>query len=153
MAHPIHHAKSSSKKFGGEPEDYQAIHDWFDETKAHTALAHHRALRHHTFGIFEAEKIFGRVIQLSNGHKVPTRWIGEQHVREDCRRIPTVADWLKGIPIESWMVNGVLLPNTEELAADPMEQWREAVAKQETTLGLTEWVERNAVLSSPAKGG
>ncbi len=25
--------------------------------------------------------------------------IGEQHVREDCRRIPTVVDWLKALPI------------------------------------------------------
>ena len=147
MAHPLHHAQSSAKKFGGNPEDYQPIHDWFDETKAHTALPYHRALRHHTFGIFEAEKIFGRWIKLSNGHKVPTRWIGEQHVREDCRRIPTVADWLQGIHVQSWMVNGVLLPNTEELANDPMDEWRTAVANQETTLGLEEWTERNVALS------
>ena len=147
MAHPLHHSTSSAKKFGGKPEDYQHVHDWFDATKAHTALPHHRALRHHTLGIFETEKIFGRTIKLSNGHKIPTRWIGEQHVLEDCRRIPTVTDWLESIHLESWMVNGILLPNTEERVTEPMEQWRAAVANQETTLGLTEWIERNVALS------
>ena len=32
--HPILHAKSSVKKFGGKWEDYIHIHNWFDETKA-----------------------------------------------------------------------------------------------------------------------
>ena len=30
MAHPLHHAESSARKFGGTPADYQAVHDWFD---------------------------------------------------------------------------------------------------------------------------
>ena len=34
MAHPVIHAKSSAKKFGGKFEDYLHIHSWFDETKA-----------------------------------------------------------------------------------------------------------------------
>ena len=34
MAHPLLHAKSSVKKFGGEVEDYIDIHNWFDETKS-----------------------------------------------------------------------------------------------------------------------
>ena len=33
MAHPIDHAKSSAKKWGGQPEDYLHIHKWFDESK------------------------------------------------------------------------------------------------------------------------
>jgi hypothetical protein len=35
MAHPWHHAISSTKQHGGKPEDYLKIHDWFDQTKAH----------------------------------------------------------------------------------------------------------------------
>ncbi len=31
MAHPLVHCKSSVKKFGGIPEDYIDIHNWFDE--------------------------------------------------------------------------------------------------------------------------
>jgi hypothetical protein len=35
---------------------------------------------------------------------VPVRYIGEQHVKEDCGgRIPTVADWFRNIKMEVWM--------------------------------------------------
>ncbi|WP_407636181.1 DUF6915 family protein [Pseudooceanicola batsensis] len=27
MAHPLHHAESSARKFGGVPSDYQSIHN------------------------------------------------------------------------------------------------------------------------------
>jgi hypothetical protein len=104
MAHPYHHALSSVQKWGGEPEDYQKIHDWFDESKAHMADFRHRALRHHTEGIFMAERIFGVTIVNSAGRVVPVRYIGEQHVKEDLGRIPTVAEWLKNIKVEGWML-------------------------------------------------
>jgi hypothetical protein len=104
MAHPYHHAISSARKWGGEPEDYQKIHDWFDESKAHMADFRHRALRHHTEGIFMAERIFGVTIVNSVGRVVPVRYIGEQHVKEDLGRIPTVADWLSNIKTEGWML-------------------------------------------------
>lgn len=104
MAHPYHHAMSSARKWGGEPEDYQKIHDWFDESKAHVADFRHRALRHHTEGIFMAERIFGVTIVNSAGRVVPVRYIGEQHVKEDLGRIPTVADWLLNIKVEGWML-------------------------------------------------
>lgn len=104
MAHPYHHAISSARKWGGVPEDYQKIHDWLDESKAHMADFRHRALRHHTEGIFMAEKIFGVTIVNSAGRVVPVRYIGEQHVKEDLGRIPTVADWLSNIKTEGWML-------------------------------------------------
>lgn len=104
MAHPYHHAISSARKWGGEPEEYQKIHDWFDESKAHMADFRHRALRHHTEGIFMAERIFGVTIVNSAGRVVPVRYIGEQHVKEDLGRIPTLADWLKNIKVEGWML-------------------------------------------------
>ena len=104
MAHPYHHAISSARKWGGVPEDYQKIHDWFDESKAHMADFRHRALRHHTEGIFMAERIFGVTIVNSAGRVVPVRYIGEQHVKEDLGRIPTVADWLSNIKTEGWML-------------------------------------------------
>ena len=104
MAHPYHHAMSSARKWGGEPEDYQKIHDWFDESKAHMADFRHRALRHHTEGIFMAERVFGATIVNSAGRVVPVRYIGEQHVKEDLGRIPTVADWLSNIKTEGWML-------------------------------------------------
>ena len=59
MAHPNLHAKSSVRKWGGKPEDYIAIHDWLDETKSWVGHSIHRMFRHHSEGIFEAEKLFG----------------------------------------------------------------------------------------------
>jgi hypothetical protein len=104
MAHPYHHALSSVRQFGGCVDDYIKIHQWFDDTKAHFADFRHRALRHHSAGIFEAEKVFGATILNSGGRTVPVRVIGEQHVREDCGFIPTVKDWLEGIPMQPWMI-------------------------------------------------
>lgn len=94
MAHPYAHAKSSANKFGGKPEDYLKIHQWFDETKQFCADPRHRSLRHHTLGIFDCEKVFGMYIENSEGRKVMVRQIGEQHVYEDLGFIPTPMDWL-----------------------------------------------------------
>lgn len=104
MSHPYHHALSSVQKWGGRVEDYQPIHDWFDGSKAHMADFRHRALRHHSEGIFMAEKIFGTTIVNSSGRAIPVRHIGEQHVKEDLGKIPTLADWLSCIQPESWMM-------------------------------------------------
>jgi hypothetical protein len=103
MAHPFRHAESSAKKFGGKPEDYLPIHNWFDESKAFFPDFRHRALRHHAEGIFLAEKLFGVAILNSDGKQIPVRYVGEQHVREDLGRIPTAQDWLSRIKSERWM--------------------------------------------------
>ena len=104
MAHPYHHAVSSAKKYGGEPEDFIRLHEWLDASKAHMADFRHRALRHHSEGIFMLEDIFGTTLTISTGRAVPVRFIGEQHVLEDLGRIPTVQDWLCKIQPESWML-------------------------------------------------
>ena len=128
MAHPYHHALSSVQRWGGCVDDYQKIHDWFDESKAHLADFRHRALRHHTEGIFMAEKIFGTTITNSDGRVVPVRYIGEQHVKEDLGRIPTVAEWLLCIkPEHPWMFGrGKNLE--KELASDNQIHHHEIVA-------------------------
>lgn len=107
MTHTWFHAQSSARKFGGKPDDYIAIHDWFDDTKETLADFRHRALRHHSQGIFEAERVFGKTITNSEGRIVPVRYIGEQHVREDCGGvIPSVSDWFRNIKPETWMSRG-----------------------------------------------
>lgn len=103
MAHPYHHALSSSKKWGGTVEDYLAIHAWFDASKEIIADFWHRALRHHAESIVMAETIFGLTITLSSGRVVPTRWVGEQHVTEDLGFIPSFADWARAIQPAPWM--------------------------------------------------
>ena len=103
MAHPYHHSLSSARKFGGKPEDYNQIHSLFDETKSHFADFRHRALRHHSLGIFWCEEKFGITITNSDGKEVPVRLIGEQHCREDCGKIPSVQDWFSQIKPSRWM--------------------------------------------------
>ncbi|MCQ0090645.1 hypothetical protein [Roseovarius sp. M141] len=142
MAHPLHHAESSARKFGGTPSDYQAVHDWFDASKEHLAIFTHRALRHHTQGIFEAERVFGLSLINATGREIPIRWIGEQHVREDCQgRIPSLADWLGRIQPEPWMANGHIDLMAREPVGDPRTEWLAEVAEGKTILGLKDWME------------
>ena len=64
-------------------------------------------MRHHAEGIFEAERHFGVTIKNSDGKSVPVRYIGEQHVQEDCGgRIPSLCEWLSRIQPEPWMARG-----------------------------------------------
>lgn len=158
MANPHHHAVSSQKQWGGVVKDYLPIHEWFDESKAHLSDFRHRALRHHTEGIFLCESIFGNTITLSApceacgghgymavdsfgghgtcavcdgsqvkadaaGRKIPVRWIGEQHVREDLGRIPTAADWLRCIKPEEWMNRSQPLSREQEREGWRGEPW------------------------------
>jgi hypothetical protein len=101
---PFHHAESSARRYGGAAEDYLALHQWFDESKAFFPDVRHRALRHHAEGIFLAEKIFGPVLRTSTGRDVPSRFVGEQHVKEDLGWIPTVQDWLSCMSVQPWML-------------------------------------------------
>lgn len=100
---PLIHAKISTKRYGGCPEDYIEIHDFFDSSKASLPDVRHRAILHSSFGIFVAERVFGTYITNSDGKDVSVRDICEDHVQEDLGFIPTVQDWFKELPIEGWM--------------------------------------------------
>lgn len=120
MAHPLKHAKSSARKFGGRAEDYLPIHNWFDESKAFFPDFRHRALRHHAEGIFLLERLFGVAIVNSDGNQVPVRYLGEQHVKEDLGRIPTAQDWLLQIRPQRWMYGQRLDEETPTITEAPI---------------------------------
>ena len=104
--HPWVHSKSSARKWGGEPHEYLKYHEWFDETKAWIGHSKHRMFRHHSEGIFQLEQIFGISFINSEGKTVYTRYVGEQHVKEDCNGyIPSAKEWVDNInkPTE-WMI-------------------------------------------------
>lgn len=101
---PSYPTVSSAKRFGGKPEDYLAIHQWFDATKAHIADSRHRLLRHQSLGIFLAEQKFGVTLVNSSGNKIPVRPVAEQHVQEDFRFIPSVQQCFRNLPVEKWML-------------------------------------------------
>ena len=100
----VYHARSSARKWGGKPEEFVHIHAWFDESSEHINDLRHRLMRHHSQGIAECVKRFGRMLTLSNGRQVPIKKIGEQHVQEDLGYIPTLADWVKAVRLQPWMM-------------------------------------------------
>lgn len=116
---PLLHAKISAHKFGGKPEEYIDIHNWFDQTKAHIPDATHRNVLHNAFGIFLCEQTFGETIStptgfkrmpyitLSSGKQVSVRDIAEQHVLDDLGYIPTLQDCMKGIELTTKNAGGV----------------------------------------------
>lgn len=131
MSHPLVHARSSVRRFGGVPEDFLPIHDLLDSSKAVFPDNRHRALTHNSWFFFIVEKIFGHEIELTcqeceglpnafgapcakcgdsgkQGHAM-TRYICEQHVLEDYgnKFIPTPADYLEGMEFQEWMNNGI----------------------------------------------
>lgn len=69
MSKPAIHARSSAKKFGGVPEDYLPIHNWFDSSKSAIGDNRHRVVTHSSFGIFLAEKTFGMNMKKLNDLK------------------------------------------------------------------------------------
>lgn len=103
MSHPLHHAVSSARRFGGTADEYLPIHNWFDATKASYPDMRHRAMRHHAEGVFWCEAEFGVYLTLSTGKQVPVRLIAEQHVTEDMGFIPRMADWLDNMSPKGWM--------------------------------------------------
>jgi hypothetical protein len=104
MAHAFYHAKSSARRFGGKPEDYMALHEFMDHTKAHLADARHRLVLHNSWGIFMAEKVLGKtLVRASDGKEVPVRTVLEQHVLEDLGCIPTLEQCLATVNLEPWM--------------------------------------------------
>jgi hypothetical protein len=111
MSKPWVHAKSSAKRFGGEPDDYMDIHQLMDSSKGAFADNRHRALTHNAWFIGPGgplERIFGTTFINSAGRVISTRDIGEQHILEDFgnRFIPSAQDYLAGIPYEEWMTAG-----------------------------------------------
>ena len=101
---PYLHARSSSVKYGGKPDDYMDIHDFMDSTKSALADVRHRAVLHSAFGIYLVEKVFGQTRTNSDNRVYSIRDIAEDHVKEDLGFIPSMETWLRNIPIQDWMM-------------------------------------------------
>jgi hypothetical protein len=101
--------------------------------KAHLPDVRHRAVLHSSFGIFLAQQVFGEVIvRKSDGAEVPTRLLGEQHVLEDLGFIPTVQDWLKGLPMRAWMIKGAKALEAEAAVSKARKSARKPAARKAT---------------------
>src|SRR5688500_11504602 len=106
------HARSSARRFGGDPSAYLPIHDFMDSSKAACGDNRHRALTHTSWFISTVlERVFGHeiTVTLADGRtrKVSVRDIGEQHVLEDFGGfIPTPQDFLSEMFLKTWMMFG-----------------------------------------------
>jgi len=49
------------------------------------------------------ETVFGPTLTLTGGKVIPTRWVGEQHVKENLGFIPSFADRMRAIRPLPWM--------------------------------------------------
>ncbi|MEV4416269.1 hypothetical protein [Catellatospora sp. NPDC049609] len=97
-----HHAQSAARKWGGEPEDYLAIEEFIDSSKQIIGDVRHRAMYHHTAGVYLCQRVFGDTLQIGR-KRIPVRLIAERHILEDLGWLPSPADYLAGMPIRPWM--------------------------------------------------
>jgi hypothetical protein len=116
MSNAYIHAERSAKKWGGDPEDYLAIHKWFDQTKSQIGDNRHRAVLHNAWGIHLGVEAYGDFITNSSGRRVFVKDIGEQHVREDLGFIPSLSDCLASLKLEPWLA-GALAESARPSAA------------------------------------
>ncbi len=117
MADSYHHALSSVLKFGGAVDDFLPIHLLIDSSKLATCDFRHRVAFHHSLGIGHCVRLFGPIITTSDGRQIPTRWIAEQHVREDFGRIPDFSEWVRAIKPEPWMGRVPPIPGLDQPVA------------------------------------
>jgi hypothetical protein len=96
------HAKSSARKWGGEPEDYLPVHEFIDSSKQVIGDVRHRSVYHHTLGVFLCERIFGKTLTVGR-KQIPVREVAERHIIEDLGWLPSPADYISGMPLQPWM--------------------------------------------------
>lgn len=113
MAKPWTHAESSSRRFGGKPEDYIRIHEEIDSSKKYMPDNRGRALTHNSWFVYDIlPKIFGTTLTNSDGKVVSVSLVGEYHLLEDFggKFIPSPQDYLQEIEMQPWMQNGMGSP-------------------------------------------
>jgi len=119
-----YHAVSASHKWGGTPEDYLPIEEFIDSSKKTFGDFRHRAMYHHTLGVYLCEDLFGKTISLEKAVgrskeygditktvQIPVRLIAERHIVEDLGFLPSPEHYLKNIPFDSdetrWMSGAI----------------------------------------------
>jgi len=109
------HSLLSRRKFGGEAEDYLAVHRFLDSSKYFYYHLKHRLILHNLYGIELAAELLGDTIQNSDGNVVLVRDVGRAHCREDLAgRTPTLYDWLETNPELEELLDWDALPRFED---------------------------------------
>ena len=91
-------AEDTTRKYGGDGNAWLALHQWFLDDMGYERDNRYLCMRHHSFGIFDAEEHFGYVV-----NNVPLRVVAENHVKKVMGRIPHTSAWLKCFRMKRWM--------------------------------------------------
>lgn len=112
------HSLLSQRKFGGQPQDYEAIHAFMDSSKLFYYHVRHRMLIHNLYGIELAAELFGDYLTNSDGKQCMVRDIAAAHCREDLDgQVPTLHDWLKNSPKLDELIGDIPPLGNEKLEA------------------------------------
>lgn len=117
---PYKHCQISVKNWGGVPDDYLKIHNWFDQTKSNIPDMRHRMVLHNSFGIYLCEQVFGVYFTNSDDKTVQVRDVGEQHVLDDLGFIPTLEKCFQNLSLEQWM--GGIIRSKKVFSAEQIEE-------------------------------
>jgi len=99
---PLQHARITAHRYGGEWQDWIAIHDWIDRSKAIFPSMQHRMFLHSDFGEWLVVRIHGGAIKAKDGTVIPTRFLFRDHQFEDLGRVVTLAEWLSEVDTDYW---------------------------------------------------
>lgn len=127
MSHALYHAESSATRYGGTPDDYLALHAFMDAPQLHVRMpsVRGRAVFHHAWGIDLCAHLFhrganGSLLLGSDQAGSPddlARAVAEDHVQEDLREVPPLADWLAALDVSAHPSSLRLIPTAEQADA------------------------------------
>jgi len=118
---PLQHARITAHRYGGEWQDWIAIHDWIDRSKMIFPSMQHRMLLHSDFGEWLAVRIHGEKIGAEDGTVISTRDLFRDHQMEDLGRVVTLEEWLREIDAGYWTRRRKPPRQLEQIREEPAE--------------------------------
>ena len=118
---PLQHARITAHRYGGKWQDWIAIHDWIDRSKAIFPSMQHRMFLHSDFGEWLAVKIHGEAIGSESGATISTRDLFRDHQVEDLGRVVPLAEWLREITAGYWTRRRKPPRQLEQIREEPAE--------------------------------
>ncbi len=107
------HCLMSQRKFGGQPADYFAIHQFIDSSKLFHFHAKHRALLHNLYGIELTCERFSDRLTNSQGRVILVRDIAAEHCKEDLSgHVPGLFDWFN--EMDSTLAPLIVVPDLSD---------------------------------------
>ena len=76
---PLQHARITAHRYGGKWQDWIAIHDWIERSKAIFPSMQHRVLLHSDFGEWLAVRIHSEAIESEDGIVISTYDLFRDH--------------------------------------------------------------------------